>query len=62
MCIPDCASGTNEVSQVSISLSDPGDYLGYQVFQNIIVTPADGGPAVEAQSGEMGSGWGSNEP
>ena len=58
-CVPDCASGSYTKSQASISLTSPGDYLGYLVFQNITVSPLSGGAPIENMTGEVGGSWGS---
>lgn len=56
-CVPDCASGAHTTSQVAVSLTNPGQYLGRLVFQNVTVTPLRGGASVE-NTGEPGAAWG----
>ena len=58
-CVPDCADGSDSTEQATISLSDPGEYLGALVFQNVTVSPVGGGAPLEAEMGEVGSSWGS---
>jgi hypothetical protein len=56
-CVPDCASGAHTTSQVAVSLTNPGQYLGRLVFQNVTVSPISGGAPVE-DTGGPGTAWG----
>ncbi len=57
-CVPDCAKGAFEKYKVVISLSDPGDWLGRLVFEEITVVSLSGGAVVEHVVGQTGSAWG----
>jgi hypothetical protein len=57
-CIPDCAIGAFKKFQVSVSLSDPGDWVGHLVFEDIIVIPLSGRAPIEHVTGQTGSAWG----
>jgi hypothetical protein len=56
-CTPDCADGSYNTHPVNVLLTDPGDYLGHLVFQDVTVTPTSGGSPVESDDGP-GNGWG----
>jgi len=58
-CVPDCVTGAFKKYKVSISLSDPGEWLGRVVFEEItVVVPFRGGAPLEHVVGQMGSAWG----
>jgi hypothetical protein len=57
-CVPDCATGAFKKYEVSISLSDPGDWLGRLVFEEITVVSLNDGAIPEHVVGQTGSAWG----
>jgi hypothetical protein len=59
-CVPHCYDGVYRRSQVAISLTNPGDFLGYLVFQRITVLPLAGGTPIVDMTG-AGSGWGTDK-
>ncbi len=59
-CVPDCVTGAFKNYRVSISLADPGDWLGHLVFEEITVVPLGGGASVEHVMGQTGSAWGAD--
>jgi hypothetical protein len=56
-CVPDCASGAHTTSKAAVSLTNPGQYLGRLVFQNVTVSPISGRAPVD-DTGGPGTAWG----
>jgi hypothetical protein len=57
-CDPDCATGAFKKYKVVISLSDPGEWLGRLVFEEITVVSLSDGTVPEHVVGQTGSAWG----